>query len=155
VVAASTPHGGGPIVFYGSLLRRDGPGGRGVSSEKRGIRRVARHRSRSRVLHCLKRLLAGDSQTWATVSDDEGEKMAFRERDRRAIEMRVLVKFGILIYRTFHSFVRYFSKSLTFGGFLPFPVSIACPSSLKRADCPSTPPGNFSFRLPLSLTTRQ
>lgn len=142
-------------MFYGSLLRRDGPEGRGASPEKRRLWRVARQRPRSGVLHRRKRLLAGDSQTWATVSDNEGEKMAFRERERRAIEMPVLVNFGIPIRRIFHSLVRYFSKFLTFGGFLPFPASIVCPSSLSRAACTSTPPGNFSFRLPLSLMTRQ
>src|SRR5215813_7400552 len=48
-----------------------------------------------------------------------------------------------------------FSKSFTLGGFLPTAVAIECPSSRNRLDCSFTPPGNFSFKLPSSLTTRQ
>jgi hypothetical protein len=48
-----------------------------------------------------------------------------------------------------------FSKSFTFGSFLPLPGAIECPSSFNRRDCPFTPPGNFSFKLPSSLITRQ
>ncbi len=54
-----------------------------------------------------------------------------------------------------HNLVSRFSKSTTFGDFLPVPGSIKCPSSINLADCAITPPGNLSFRLPSSLTTRQ
>ena len=48
-----------------------------------------------------------------------------------------------------------FSKSFTLGGFLPLPGAIECPSSFNRCSCVFIPPGNFSFKLPSSLITRQ
>ena len=48
-----------------------------------------------------------------------------------------------------------FSKSFTRGGFLPLGGVIECPSSFNRCICVLIPPGNFSFKLPSSLITRQ
>ena len=48
-----------------------------------------------------------------------------------------------------------FAKSFTLGGFLPLPGAIECPSPFNRCICVFIPPGNFSFKLPSSLITRQ